>query len=101
MLAWEKQRIEVNGDGKKFHSFAPPEDFEYQNELHDWAADAVGQTGKMPNRCDQNDCWLRERFVGIKKAYAERGEARREVKSLKELGYDYNAWILEQDKEET
>ena len=100
MLAWEKQRVDANGEGKKFHSFGPPEDFLYHNELYDWAANASGEMGKLPNRWDESDFWLRERFAQIKKAYSERGEVREDIRTLEELGFDYDAWIFEQRNEE-
>lgn len=95
MEAWEVQRMEKKGAGRKFHELAFPEDLDYVNEMVDWAteADREGESKEMlPRKWDKRDYWARKRFARIKKAFADRGEGRREVKRMEELGYDFEMW---------
>lgn len=96
MSKWEEQVIAEHGAGKAFHVLSFPEDFEYHNELVDWATHATGQGGKLPMRWSAKETWARERFPAIKKAFADKGAARHSIKTLEELGFDYNAWLKEQ-----
>ncbi|KAB8360565.1 hypothetical protein FH972_024305 [Carpinus fangiana] len=90
MLAWERARVAERGDGKAFHRLAPPEDVEYVNELRRWSEEgADGGESTAPH-------WgvymraLRFAVAKIKKAYGERGEQRREIMTLEELGVVYD-----------
>ena len=96
MSKWEEQVIAEHGAGKAFHVLPFPEDFEYYNELVDWAMHATGQGGKLPVRWSAKETWARERFPAIKKAFADKGDARHSIKTLEELGFDYDAWLKEQ-----
>lgn len=55
--------------------------------------------GKEPARWGEKELWIRERVLGIKQAFVARGEKRHEVRSLEELGFDFNAWKREQQDE--
>ncbi len=92
MKAWEMQRMEKKGAGRKFHHLAFPEDLDYLNELVDWAtqADREGDSkGMLPRKWDKHDYQARKRFARIKKAFASRGEGRREIKKMEDPGYEF------------
>ena len=96
MSKWEEDVIAERGAGKAFHVLPFPKDFEYHNELVDWATRATGRGGKMPVRWSAKETWARERFPAIKKAFVDKGDARHRIKTLQELGFDYDAWLREQ-----
>ena len=96
MNNWEETTIAKCGAGKALHVLLFPKDFEYHNELVDWAARATGQGGKLPMRWTVKETWERERFPAIKRAFADRGRARHGIKTLQELGFDYDAWLKKQ-----
>lgn len=96
MSRWEEDTIAERGAGKAFHVLPFPKDFDYHNELVDWAARATGRGGKMPLRWSAKERWARERFPAIKKAFADKGDARHGIKTLRDLGFDYDAWLREQ-----
>ena len=96
MRQWEKDAVAERGEGKAFHVMNFPEDFQYHNELVDWAMQASGQGGKVPTRWSANESWARERFPAVKRAFADKGNARHGIKTLKELGFDYDAWLEQQ-----
>lgn len=86
------QRREKKGAGRKFHELAFPEDLDYVNEMVDWATQAdrdVESKDMLPRKWDKRDYWARKRFARIKKAFADKGEGRRAVKRIEELGYDF------------
>ena len=97
MEAWEREEMERQArEGRKnFHLFGYPADAEYINYLCGWAASAEGGNGigKEPPRWGEEECWVRERVPLIKRMARELGPERRgEVRSLKELGFDFEAW---------
>ncbi|PNS20556.1 Thiol-specific monooxygenase [Sphaceloma murrayae] len=93
MTTWEQRQIEESGDGKGFHLLKFPKDAEYINMMSDWAMTAVdAEQGRRPPRWGQREFWLRERFAEIRKQYGELGERRWEVKSVGEMGFDFDAW---------
>ncbi|CAD6577683.1 MAG: hypothetical protein ASARMPREDX12_008455 [Alectoria sarmentosa] len=86
MNRWEEDVIAELGAGKAFHVLPFPKDFEYHNELVDWAMRATGRGGKTPTPWSAKETWARERFPAIKKAFADKGDARHGIKTLQELG---------------
>jgi len=89
MRKWEEARIAKCGSGKLFHVLPVPTDFEYHNEMVVWASKARGKTlGNPPPRWTEEDLWMRKRFPAIKKAFAERGEQRHNVRTAEELGFE-------------
>ena len=100
MLAWEEERIVTKGSGKKFHNMNCLEDFKCHNELHDWAAQTDWKVGKMPHRWGAKEFWIRERLYAIKAAFAEKGDEARKIKTIEELGFDYESWRKEQERAE-
>jgi cation diffusion facilitator CzcD-associated flavoprotein CzcO len=92
MATWEAQRWEeVGGVTRRFHTFAPGEDGRYINWLIEWARTAKGgdREGKMMREWGEREMWLREKVPEMRRAFMERGEGRREVRTLEELGF---AW---------
>lgn len=90
--AWEAERIRARGSGKKFHELTVPEDLDYLNDLVDWANQASNNDGvkeMLPPKWSDRDYWARKNFTGIKKAFASRGEGRREVRRIEGLGFSY------------
>ena len=103
MCQWEDSVTAERGAGKGFHMLGFPLDADYLDELYDWATtaeldprlDDSHGNGKLPKRWGEEERWARERFPAIKKAFAQRGKGRHTVRSLKELGYDFEAWKRE------
>lgn len=92
MGEWEEER--TGREGGKFHVLGYPRDAEYINMLCDWAAGAEkreglenGGRGKVARRWGERECWMRERFPGIRRAFVERGEERKRVRTVEELGF--------------
>ncbi|KAF2140115.1 uncharacterized protein K452DRAFT_319672 [Aplosporella prunicola CBS 121167] len=103
MEQWEQETLKENGPGTDFHTLAFPKDAIFINELHDWAAMAEREeegVGKTPPKWTEWHFWCRERFPQIKKAFNERGEERANVRTLEELGFDFEAWKVERAKQE-
>lgn len=103
MYTWEKSAVAERGSGKDFHVLGFPTDVDYINELHDWSMQAStrdglenGGKGKEGPRWGERERWARERFPAIKKSFGQRGEKRCLVKTIEELGYDFEAWKAEQ-----
>jgi len=96
MVAWEKSVIAEGKPKGEFHTLKFPKDAEYINMLYDWAVSVDPRValenegnGKLPKRWGKWECWARERFPAIRRAFAERGEDRVKVKTLEEIGFDF------------
>jgi len=99
MVAWERKRVEHIGNDKRFHYLTSPEDIGYVEMLAKWAESANGEgdgMGKTPPRWGQKQEWIRMRIADMKRAFVERGEKRKEVKTLEEIGFDYEKWKEEE-----
>lgn len=103
MYDWENSVVKTRGAGKTFHVMPFPLDADYLNSLYDWACRATqppestsGNTGKLGVRWEEMERWTRERFPLIKKAFAKQGEARHSIRTIEELGFDFQAWKKEQ-----
>lgn len=99
MRAWEEKMLQERGDGKAIHILNFPEDANYLNMLYDWAASATPRQGLendgiglLGTRWDDKQRWMRSQFPAIKKAYAERGEHKISVRTMEELGFDFEKW---------
>ena len=98
MKKWEEDVLKDRGSEKGFHVLKFPEDCDLVNFLHDWAMSATPtNTGKIPPRWDEKTRWLRERFPMMRKAFSGAGEARHQIKTPEELGFDYEAWRKENE----
>jgi len=98
MYRWEDDRINNKGVGTSFHALNFPEDLDHHNNLHDWAAQTDKGLGKMAHKWNEKERWTRQRFPAIKKAFADRGELRHEVRTIEELGFDYEAWLRAEEE---
>jgi cation diffusion facilitator CzcD-associated flavoprotein CzcO len=99
MREWEKETIRDRGDGRSFHVLKFPLDAETLNGVEEWVVSAEkveglenDGSGKCGASWDEKDVWMRSKLPQIKKAYAERGEKRFEVRTAEELGFDYERW---------
>ena len=97
MREWEKNVIIKKGAGKLFHTLNFPEDVDYHNHLYDWAAQTDPVTGKMPHRWTEEERYIRGRFAAIKKAFADKGEHRHQIRTVEELGFDYYDWLKDEE----
>jgi hypothetical protein len=82
----------------KFHLLGWPADALYINSLHSWAMrasprDADALSGREPPFWGEEEKWMREQTPLIKKAARELGARERgEIKTLEELGFNFEAW---------
>jgi cation diffusion facilitator CzcD-associated flavoprotein CzcO len=100
MKAWEESVKAEMGEGRGFHVLKFPKDADHINMLHDWALSADDEPcGRKPPYWGEKEYWTRERFPAIKKAFQALGEDRHEVRSLTEVGFDFEQWKREKDDE--
>lgn len=96
MREWESKRLEERGHGKAFHVLKFPEDAVMLNVLFEWAGHARrleglenDGVGKLGTWWDERTVWMRERFPEIKRAFIRTGGGSSEVRTLEQLGFDY------------
>ncbi|KAL4894520.1 hypothetical protein BDV59DRAFT_175632 [Aspergillus ambiguus] len=99
MKAWEDATAIEKGNGTSFHLLPFPLDANYMNLLYDWAKAADSRpslinhgNGKEGNHWGERAKWMRSLFPNIRQTFMDMGEARHGVTSLKQLGYDFEAW---------
>lgn len=102
MDAWVDEQHKVKGAGKAIHIMGFPEDVDYVNRLFDLSGTAKeaaaekglenGGKGKTPPYWDRETRWVRRRVPEIKMASRAVGERRHELRTLKDLGFDYEEW---------
>lgn len=93
MERWEKGVVGEMGNGKEFHRLPTPKDVDYVNDLHDWCRGAEGEgkgLGKRPPFWGPRERWMRCMVGEFKGAFTARGEGRRNVKTLSDLGFEYD-----------
>ncbi|KAM0335106.1 hypothetical protein ACHAQA_000141 [Verticillium albo-atrum] len=98
MRQWEAEALAESGEGKAIHTMLFPKDVDYLNNLHEQSLSAAkveglenDGTGKLPPYWGPEKRWTRERVPLIKVASRLQGERRHEIKTLAELGFDYQA----------
>lgn len=95
MKAWEIGVLQTKGS-KSFHNLGFPEDAAYINTLYSLSMSATSHegraAGKIPPFWDEEKRWTRQQFPLIKQAALKLGDKRREVRGLKDLGFDFQAW---------
>ncbi|KAI9892446.1 MAG: hypothetical protein M1814_001403 [Vezdaea aestivalis] len=97
MRDWEEARIADRGDGRDFHNMRFLEDVDYINHLYDVVMSGQApEKGKRPPKWGAKERWIRERFSALRRAFLERGERRNEVRTMEEVGFDYEAWVEEE-----
>ncbi|KAI4231301.1 MAG: hypothetical protein LQ349_005702 [Xanthoria aureola] len=90
MRAWESGRIADRGADRKFHDLGKLEDFRYHNDLVDWAQQAMPREGdRTPPKWSERDAWVRKNIAAIKKAFMDKGDARLLVRSIEEIGFEF------------
>jgi cation diffusion facilitator CzcD-associated flavoprotein CzcO len=82
----EKKQVEKLGDETSFHVLGYPKDAEYINGLHDWAKTARTGSGKELPFWAEEQLWMREIYVDLRKKFVEAGG---EAKSMDELGFEF------------
>ncbi|USP72969.1 hypothetical protein yc1106_00243 [Curvularia clavata] len=94
MRAWEESVEEEMGAGRNFHLLPFPKDGNYINTMSKWALSAPekdglenGGKGKTPPVWGQWEFWCREHFPKIRQAFGARGEERKNIRSVAELGF--------------
>ncbi|KPM35642.1 hypothetical protein AK830_g10932 [Neonectria ditissima] len=101
MDAWVDDQHRVKGEGKAIHVMTSPEDVDYVNRLHHLSGTAAKASdlglendgeGKRPPYWNLETRWVRERVPKIKLASRAVGERRHELRTLKDLGFDYEEW---------
>ena len=98
MTRWEQELVEAQGPGKLFHALGFPRDAEYIHDLREWALRAKQpDLGKEPPRWGELEYWTRERFPLIKAAFGARRDERHAIRSMSQLGFDYDEWKREQE----
>lgn len=86
---------------KAFHGMGYPQDLDYHNSLVKWAASASPGKGKeLPHVWNEREYWYRKEMAAIKKAYANLRDEKHAIKSLEQLGFDYEKHRAEQELEE-
>jgi hypothetical protein len=97
MRQWESRIIEEVGEGKLFHNLAFPRDVDYINALYEWSMQARRpDLGLAPPRWGERERWVRERCAAMRAAFGAQGENRHHIRTLKELGFDPEAGVIEQ-----
>lgn len=107
MESWEDETVTEKGADGKFHMLPFPLDADYINALSDWAAKACerdglenGGQGKNAARWGPEQYWQRERFPAVRKAFsAVRLEDRGDIRTLEQLGFDYEADLKARDRD--
>ncbi|PYI32906.1 FAD/NAD(P)-binding domain-containing protein [Aspergillus indologenus CBS 114.80] len=104
MEAWEQSTVREKGEGTPFHLLPFPQDADFMNFLHDWAAEAEsrrglenGGNGKQCNYWGERERWIRGQIAEIKRTFGQKGAERGLVKSLAQLGFDFDRWKQEQE----
>jgi cation diffusion facilitator CzcD-associated flavoprotein CzcO len=99
MKAWEDQMVRKKGDRRGFHTMRFPDDARVINELFWWAGQAERREGlenegrgREGVRWDERMVWLRSQFPAIKAAFGAKGDDRVGVRSVEELGFDFDKW---------
>jgi cation diffusion facilitator CzcD-associated flavoprotein CzcO len=98
MKAWEDNLLsETNGGSRDFHLLLFPKDANYINAMYDWSMSAsdADTKGKRPPHWGEKQYWMREKFPEIKKAFQDLGEGRHQVRTLEELGFDFEKYRKE------
>ena len=87
MRKWEEARLAQVSDEKSFHVFKSAEDLDYHNMMVDWALTAQSaQFGKLPPKWSPWDYWARRHFPDARRAFAAKGEAKTQVRTIADVG---------------
>ncbi|KKA26367.1 hypothetical protein TD95_001419 [Thielaviopsis punctulata] len=96
MEAWETELRAQLPDVRNLHTLKFPKDADYINRLYEMSASADKKEGlerdgmgKEPPYWGPEKQWLREQFPMIKAVSRELGTKRMNIRTLKELGFEY------------
>ncbi|KAJ5995629.1 hypothetical protein N7481_002606 [Penicillium waksmanii] len=102
----EYLEVKTKGDGKTFHLMPFPMDADYVNFLYNWAAEAEQRPGldhdgqgKIGTYWGERERWMRAHFPDIRRAFVQKGAQRSEIKTLAEVGFDFDQWKREQEEQ--
>lgn len=102
MERWIGEWTVDHGDGRSFNTLAFPLDAAYINSLYDLSSNAARKEGlendgqgRRPPFWGEKEKWTRARFPLIKKAAQALGDRRAEVKSLEQLGFDFEKEVAQ------
>lgn len=105
MQAWEDAEVANKGDGKAFHILSFPLDADHLNFLYDWAASADPRgglvndgKGKYGTYWGERERWMRAHFPEIRRAFVQQGDKRGSIKTLADLGFNFQEWKQQQEK---
>lgn len=105
MQAWEDAEVADKGDGKAYHLLPFPLDADYLNFLYDWAVSAEPRAGlanhgkgKHGTYWGERERWMRAHFPDIRRAFVQKGDQRGKIKTLAELGFNFEDWKRQQEK---
>ena len=106
MHDWEAAEVNLKGDGKGFHLMHFPADADYLNFLYNWAAKAQERPGldndgqgKLGTCWGEKERWMRSKFPEIRRAFVQKGAQRSEIRTLAEVGFDFDQWKRENEQE--
>lgn len=107
MQKWEQDTIAGVSDGRNFHLLPFPKDGNYINAMSNWALSAAPKEGldndgkgKIPPIWGEWEFWCRENFPAIRRAFGALGEKRHEIRSVEEVGFNYEDFKKEKERSE-
>lgn len=102
MERWIGEWTVNRGEGRSFNILAFPLDAAFINSLYELSSHATRKNGlendgygRTPPFWGEKEKWTRARFPLIKKAAQALGDRRAQVKSLEELGFDFEREIAQ------
>ncbi|KAI9162659.1 hydantoinase B/oxoprolinase [Paramyrothecium foliicola] len=105
MKEWEARRLREKG--RLIHNLAYPQDADYINLFYEKSLQADKRPGlendglgKVPPYWDEEKRWVREHILMAKVDSRKLGDKRHDIKTLQQLGYDYNARKAELELDE-
>ncbi|KAF1945557.1 FAD/NAD(P)-binding domain-containing protein [Clathrospora elynae] len=110
MEEWERGVVEDMGTGRNFHLLNFPKDGVYINEMSTWALSVAERkaagleeeegVGKNPPMWGAWEFWCRENFPAIRQAFGKLGRGREKVRDVKELGFNFEEYKREKERQE-
>jgi hypothetical protein len=89
MRQWEADLIASYPEMSRIHEMKYPKDANYINELYEICKPTASSTNLIPPQWGEEACYYRQHMANIKSASRKLGAARKLVKSLSELGFEY------------
>ncbi|EEA21409.1 monooxygenase [Talaromyces marneffei ATCC 18224] len=89
MHEWEADLIASCQELSRIHEMKYPKDANYINELYDICKPTASGANLIPPQWGEEACYYRQHMANIKSTSRKLGSARKFVKSLSELGFEY------------